>query len=151
MDRENGKHPAGGTPKKSRPKKPKKPSRLTRQQKLLIAVAVVLAIVLIAVVACQSLFVRPDLPEKNADADSGTQEEEIDWGEGTRPRSDGERKSQDYYTVLILGRDTGGRRQHGHDAAGQLRRDQPEGHGDVYSPGYHGECLLGYQAHQLRV
>ena len=108
MDRENGKHPAGGTPKKSRPKKPKKPSRLTRQQKLLIAVAVVLAIVLIAVVACQSLFVRPDLPEKNADADSGTQEEKIDWGEGTRPRSDGERKSQDYYTVLILGRDTGG-------------------------------------------
>ena len=108
MDRENGKHPAGGTPKKSRPKKPKKPSRLTRQQKLLIAVAVVLAIVLIAVVACQSLFVRPELPEKNADADSGTQEEEIDWGEGTRPRSDGERKSQDYYTVLILGRDTGG-------------------------------------------
>ena len=108
MDRENGKHPAGGTPKKSRPKKPKKPSRLTRQQKLLIAVAVVLALVLIAVVACQSLFVRPDLPDKNADADSGTQEEEIDWGEGTRPRSDGERKSQDYYTVLILGRDTGG-------------------------------------------
>ena len=108
MDRENGKHPAGGTPKKSRPKKPKKPSRLTRQQKLLIAVAVVLAIVLIAVVACQSLFVRPDLPDKNADADSATQEEEIDWGEGTRPRSDGERKSQDYYTVLILGRDTGG-------------------------------------------
>ena len=108
MDRENGKHPAGGTTKKSRPKKPKKPSRLTRQQKLLIAVAVVLAIVLIAVVACQSLFVRPDLPDKNADADSGTQEEEIGGGEGTRPRSDGERKSQDYYTVLILGRDTGG-------------------------------------------
>ena len=108
MDRENGKHLAGGTPKKSRSKKPKKPSRLTRQQKLLIAVAVVLAIVLIAVVACQSLFIRPDLPDKNADADSGTQEEEIDWGEGTRPRSDGERKSEDYYTVLILGRDTGG-------------------------------------------
>ena len=108
MDRENGKHLAGGTPKKIRPKKPKKPSRLTRQQKLLIAVAVVLAIVLIAVVACQSLFIRPDLPDKNADADSGTQEEEIDWGEGTRPRSDGERKSEDYYTVLILGRDTGG-------------------------------------------
>ena len=108
MDRENGKHLAGGTPKKSRPKKPKKPSRLTRQQKLLIAVAVVLAILLIAVVACQSLFIRPDLPDKNADADSGTQEEEIDWGEGTRPRSDGERKSEDYYTVLILGRDTGG-------------------------------------------
>ena len=108
MDRETGKHLAGGTPKKNRPKKQKRPSRLTRQQKLLIAVAVVLAIVLIAVVACQSLFIRPDLPDKNADADSGTQEEEIDWGEGTRPRSDGERKSEDYYTVLILGRDTGG-------------------------------------------
>ena len=108
MDRETGKHLAGGTPKKNRPKKQKRPSRLTRQQKLLIAVAVVLAIVLIAVVACQSLFIRPDLPDKNADADSGTQEEEIDWGEGTRPRSDGERKREDYYTVLILGRDTGG-------------------------------------------
>ena len=112
MEKETGKHLAGGRKqprgRKSKEKRPKKPSRLTRQQKLLIAVAVVLAIVLIAVVACQSLFVRPDLPDKNADADSGTQEEEIDWGEGTRPRSDGERKSQDYYTVLILGRDTGG-------------------------------------------
>ena len=100
MDRENGKHPAGGTPKKSRPKKPKKPSRLTRQQKLLIAVAVVLAIVLIAVVACQSLFVRPDLP--GTGLEDGAETEEIDWGEGNRPHSGGERKSEDYYTVLIL-------------------------------------------------
>ena len=38
-------------------KKPKKPSRLTRQQKVLIAVAVVLAIALAVVVACQRLFV----------------------------------------------------------------------------------------------
>ena len=29
-------------------------------------------------------------------------------GQGTRPAATGERKSQDYYTVLILGRDTGG-------------------------------------------
>ncbi|CAN3970152.1 Ribbon-helix-helix protein CopG domain-containing protein, partial [Dysosmobacter welbionis] len=43
----------------------------------------------------------------------------------------------------------GGRRQYGHDAAGQLRRDQPEGHGDVHSPGHYGECLLGYQEDQL--
>ena len=106
MDRENGKHLAGGTPKKSRPKKPKKPSRLTRQQKLLIAVAVVLAILLIAVVACQSLFVRPDLP--GTGTEDGAETEEIDWGEGNRPHSGGERKSEDYYTVLILGRDTGG-------------------------------------------
>ena len=112
MDRDSGKRLAGGTPERDKPQKPKKqkrPSRLTRQQKLLIAVAAVLAVVLIAVVACQSLFVRPELPEKTPDTDADeTQEEEIDWGEGLRPHSGGERKSEDYYTVLILGRDTGG-------------------------------------------
>ena len=108
MDRESGKHLAGGTPKNNKPQKPKKPSRLTRQQKLLIAVAAVLAVILIAVVACQSLFVRPELPDKDTDQEQDTQEEEIDWGEGIRPHSGGERKSDDYYTVLILGRDTGG-------------------------------------------
>ena len=106
MDRETGKHLAGGTPKKTRPKKQKRPSRLTRQQKLLIAVAAVLAVVLVAVVACQSLFVRPDLP--GTGLEDGAETEEIDWGEGNRPHSGGERKSEDYYTVLILGRDTGG-------------------------------------------
>ncbi len=108
MDGESGKHLAGGTPKNNKPQKPKKPSRLTRQQKLLIAVAAVLAVILIAVVACQSLFVRPELPDKDPDQEQDTQEEEIDWGEGIRPHSGGERKSDDYYTVLILGRDTGG-------------------------------------------
>ena len=108
MDRESGKHLAGGTPKNNKPQTPKKPSRLTRQQKLLIAVAAVLAVILIAVVACQSLFVRPELPDKDLDQEQDTQEEEIDWGEGIRPHSGGERKSDDYYTVLILGRDTGG-------------------------------------------
>ena len=106
MDRETGKHLAGGTPKKTSPKKQKRPSRLTRQQKLLIAVAAVLAVVLVAVVACQSLFVRPDLP--GTGLEDGAETEEIDWGEGNRPHSGGERKSEDYYTVLILGRDTGG-------------------------------------------
>ena len=106
MDRETGKHLAGGTPKKTRPKKQKRPSRLTRQQKLLIAVAAVLAVVLVAVVACQSLFVRPDLP--GTGLEDGAETEEIDWGEGNRPHSGGERKSEDYDTVLILGRDTGG-------------------------------------------
>ena len=106
MDRETGKHLAGGTPKKTRPKKQKRPSRLTRQQKLLSAVAAVLAVVLVAVVACQSLFVRPDLP--GTGLEDGAETEEIDWGEGNRPHSGGERKSEDYYTVLILGRDTGG-------------------------------------------
>ena len=86
--------------------------RLTRGQKGLIAAAAVLAVVLIGVLAWQSLFVRPDLnagkAEQTEDPETGEVVEEIDWGEGVRPRSDGERKSEDYYTVLILGRDTGG-------------------------------------------
>ena len=104
MNRETGKHVAGGNAKKPREKKPKKPSRLTRQQKILIVVAVLLALVLAVVVACQSLFVKPDLETKKPE----TEEEELDYGDGVRPRSDGERKSEDFYTVLILGRDTGG-------------------------------------------
>lgn len=92
--------------KKNKENRPRKPSRFTRQQKILIAVAVVLAVVVAAIAAYRSLFVRPDLSSKPQTEDAET--DEIDWGEGTRPRSDGERKSEDYYTVLILGRDTGG-------------------------------------------
>ena len=29
-------------------------------------------------------------------------------GDGVQPRADGERKTKDWYTVLVLGRDTGG-------------------------------------------
>ena len=95
---------------KGRPQKRR--SRLTRGQKGLIAAAAVLAVALAGVLAWQSLFVRPDLNAGKTEPQE-TEEptdpvEEIDWGEGTRPRSDGERKSQDYYTALILGRDTGG-------------------------------------------
>lgn len=103
MQRETGKRLSGGTPQKE--KKPKKRSRLTGQQKALLAVAIVLAVVLVIVVACQSLFVRPDLGKKPG---KDAEQETIDYGEGTPPRADGERKSEDYYTVLILGRDTGG-------------------------------------------
>ena len=103
MQRETGKRLAGGTPQKE--KKPKKPSRLTLQQKVLVVVAVVLAVALVAVVACQSLFVRPDLDKKPS---KDTEQELIDYGETTPPKASGERKSEDYYTVLILGRDTGG-------------------------------------------
>ena len=114
--RQPGKRLASGKADKApKEKKAKKPSRLTRQQKLLLALAVVLALGVVAVAAWQSLFVRPDItaekePLATVDPESGQTEEaeEIDWGEGTRPRSDGERKSKDYYTVLILGRDTGG-------------------------------------------
>ena len=106
MERETGKHLAGKREAKPpKGKKSRKPSRFTRQQKALIALAVVLALVVIAVAACQSLFIRPDIGNKDTsvtDPDTG-ETQEIDWGDGTRPRSDGERKSEDYYTVLILG------------------------------------------------
>ena len=90
-----------------------KRTRLTRGQKGLIAGAAVLAVALVGVLAWRSVFVRPDLnagktPEPTQTEETTELVEEIDWGEGTRPRSDGERKSEDYYTVLILGRDTGG-------------------------------------------
>ena len=52
----------------------------------------------------------PQLPNKG-DAQKNpnqTQVDEIDYGDGVRPRADGERKSKDFYTVLVLGRDTGG-------------------------------------------
>ena len=103
MQKETGKRLVGGMPQKG--KRPKKTIRLDRQQKMLLAVAIVLAVALVTVVACESLFVRPDL-EKKPSKDTG--QEQIDYGEGTPPRADGERKSEDFYTVLILGRDTGG-------------------------------------------
>ena len=103
MQNETGKRLVGGMPQKG--KRPKKTIRLDRQQKMLLAVAIVLAVALVIVVACESLFVRPDL-EKKPSKDTG--QEQIDYGGGTPPRADGERKSEDYYTVLILGRDTGG-------------------------------------------
>ena len=112
MDRHKDEQHAGGSrlqkkEKKQKAPKEKRKSRLTRQQKILIVIAVLLAVVLAAVVACQSLFVRPNLDNKKEESDD-QEEEELDYGDGVRPRSDGERKSEDYYTVLILGRDTGG-------------------------------------------
>lgn len=103
-------------PSGKKPKPPRK-GKLTRQQRILIVAAVVLAVVLAAVLAVRSLFVRPELPKRNdpqnaVDLDGDGQPdgpEEIDYGDGIRPRGgDGERKSENYWTVLILGRDTGG-------------------------------------------
>ena len=100
MDRERQRRAPGGAPKR-----PKKRSRLTRQQKSLIAVAAVLAVALVLVLVYRGLFVRPELSGKDPDDPNA---ETIDYGDGARPKGDGERKSKDYYTVLILGRDTGG-------------------------------------------
>ena len=96
--------------KESKQKKAKKPSRLTKGQKWMLAVSIVLAVVLVAVVALDGLFVKPELPGKgNGSNADGTQAGDgIDYGDGVQPRVSGERKSKDYYTVLILGRDTGG-------------------------------------------
>ena len=108
-----GKRLAGGD---KTPKPPRK-GKLTRQQIILIVVAAVLAVALAVTLAHRSLFVRPELPKRNdpqnaMDADGDGQPdgpEAIDYGDGIRPRGgDGERKSKDYWTVLILGRDTGG-------------------------------------------
>ena len=94
--------------RKKKTVRPRRQSRLTRQQKLLVAVAVVLAIALVVVLVYKSLFVRPDVSKKPEQEGVGTEESYIDYGDGVRPKADGERKSEDYYTVLILGRDTGG-------------------------------------------
>ena len=103
-------------PSEKKPKPPRK-GKLGRQQIILIVVVVALAIALAAVLAFRSLFVRPELPARNdpqktagAGGDGQSDEPEgIDYGDGIRPRGgDGERKSADYWTVLILGRDTGG-------------------------------------------
>ena len=105
---------AGGNRLEKKPPKPKKPSRFTKQQKIMIAVAAVLAVAVGGVLAWRSVFARPDLDNRRGGAiftkkDDGTEEiEEIDYGEGIRPRAGGERKSEDFYTVLILGLDTGG-------------------------------------------
>ena len=95
--------------KEPKKKKEKKPSRLTKGQKWLLAAAIVLAVVLLAVTAFNGLFVKPELPNRDSADTNGTGEDAyIDYGDGVQPRVSGERKSKDYYTVLILGRDTGG-------------------------------------------
>ena len=100
-ERYHGKRTEGG-------EKPKRPP-LTKKQKWLIAAAAMLAVALVIVIAWQLTFVKPALPTKNPDDGSASSSAQgIDYGDGVRPRADGERKSKDFYTVLILGRDTGG-------------------------------------------
>ena len=72
-------------------------------------VGAVLAVVLIAVLCIRGLFVKPELPNKDRETGKiGEREELIDYGDGIQPVVGGARKSEDYYTVLVLGRDTGG-------------------------------------------
>ena len=86
---------------KHRRSRSRRRSRLTRLQKVLLTVAVLLAVAVAVTAVYKHWFVRPELPQE------GTVDQ-IDWGDGIQPKAGGARKSDAYYTVLILGRDTGG-------------------------------------------
>ena len=75
-----------------------------------VALCVLLALVMIGAVVGGSYLMKiraPELPNKDA-AQDGQTDADLDYGDGVRPRVIGERKSKDFYTVLILGRDTAG-------------------------------------------
>ncbi len=91
--------------------------RLTTAQKWLAAICVVLAICVLGVIGYRSLFEEPEIPTVDnkkppvfATQDGSSSEEPVEEivYEGPVPKTYGERKSDKYYTILILGRDTGG-------------------------------------------
>ena len=74
---------------------------------------VLLIALLCGVVAGGSYLLKiraPELPSKDDGSKNNNTEQTdgIDYGDGVRPKAGGERKSKDFYTVLVLGRDTGG-------------------------------------------
>jgi hypothetical protein len=111
--RQPGKRLASGKQDKP-PKepKPKKPGRLTRQQKFLIALAAVLAWVWWAL-CLQSLLVRQvsaaekELPSRGPGHGGRRWLRRSTGVRGPARSEGGGAKSEDYYTVLILGRVTG--------------------------------------------
>ena len=54
-------------------------SRLTRAQKVLLTVAVLLAVAVAVTAAYKKLFIQPELPQEDAAA-------QIDWGDGIQPK-----------------------------------------------------------------
>ena len=83
----------------------------THPKRLLVAALAAVLLVGVITVGGYLLKIRaPELPNKdNTQKDPNRpQVDEIDYGDGVRPRVSGERKSKDFYTVLVLGRDTGG-------------------------------------------
>ncbi|MBE6963426.1 MAG: LytR family transcriptional regulator [Ruminococcaceae bacterium] len=111
MQRENKKRTTERRPVVKTGKK-KKSNPLNRQEKELVAAAIVLSVVLVVMIGYKSLFVRPDIGKDDTPQRPTTGQEGSAGGpessESLIPRVDGERKSKDYYTVLVLGRDTGG-------------------------------------------
>ncbi|QNL45336.1 LCP family protein [Oscillibacter hominis] len=88
----------------SSPKGPKR--KLTKKQKWMVAGAAVLTVALALLIAYMLLFVRPEVP--GAGKQEKDPENPVSSEEGVQPKATGERKSKDYYTILVLGRDTGG-------------------------------------------
>lgn len=87
----------------------KRACSLTRGQRILVVIVVILSIITGLVFIYKSLFVKPDLTEKTDELNQqDVSPNKIDWGNGIQPQIDGARKSDEYYTILILGRDTGG-------------------------------------------
>lgn len=90
------------------PKREKRKSGAGKRTALIV-LAVVLALAAAAFFWLRGLFIRPDLPNRDAERQNGSESGElIDYGDGVQPVVGGVRKSEDYYTVLVLGRDTGG-------------------------------------------
>ena len=73
---------------------------------------VLAAVLLVGVITVGGYLLKiraPELPNRDGDTqDPGQTGVDLDYGDGVRPRVSGERKSKDFYTVLVLGRDTGG-------------------------------------------
>ena len=80
-------------------------SAKAKEKKWMVAGAVVLLLVLALVVVYHIVFVKPELPKNDV---TTPKQEQVDVGDGLQPVVDGDRKSEDYYTFLLLGRDTGG-------------------------------------------
>ncbi|MEG2221868.1 MAG: LCP family protein [Oscillospiraceae bacterium] len=90
-------------PGREKSKKVKKPSRLTMAQKWMVAGIVVLSLILVVGLLYRAWVKRPDLPGA-----PGEDTEEISTENGIQPKAGGVRKTKDFYTFLVLGRDTGG-------------------------------------------
>ena len=100
------------------PKPEKRKYSLTVVQKWLLAGCVTLSIALAGVLGYRALFEEPELPTVENKIPvfggevSGAGDEEapveIEYDDGVVPKTTGERKSDKYYTILLLGRDTGG-------------------------------------------
>ena len=108
--------PEEASPEEAKPSGKK--FRLTAMQKWLAVICVILAIGVLGVAGCRALFEEPEIPTTDnkkppvfTEPSGSTSEEppkEIVYDDGLVPKTYGERKSDKYYTILILGRDTGG-------------------------------------------